>query len=95
MRLSNWNARDWRMLIALFMLAVAGAGAWLLSKWSLDGLVARAAVIGAIWPVAYFAYGALAVLAITSAGFAVVLGFKSFSIDGPGDTGAKIEGDNQ
>lgn len=92
--LPSWPPRDWRMLLSLGLLSVAGAGAWLLSKWSLDYLVALSVALGVVWPVAYYAYGSLAILAITSAGFAVVLGFRSFAVDLPGDSGLKVTGDN-
>lgn len=92
--LPTWPPRDWRMLLALLLLAIAGGGAWLLSKWSLDYLVQLSVALGVVWPVAYYAYGALAILAITSAGFGIVLGFKSFAVDLPGDSGIKVEGNN-
>lgn len=90
--LPTWPPRDWRMLVALGMLSVAGAGAWLLSKWSLDHLVAMSVALGVIWPLAYYAYGALMLLAIPSIGFAMVVGLKAFKLTGPGGTSAGIEG---
>lgn len=94
MNTSAWPPRDWRMLFALGLLAVAGAGAWLLAKWSLDKLVALATVVGAVWPVAYYAYGALAILAIPSMGLVVILGLKKGKVDLPGGSGAEFEGTN-
>lgn len=93
--MSSWPPREWRIFAALLLLAVAGGGAWLLSKWSLDALVMLSAALGTVWPLAYFAYAALGVLAIPSLGFAVVIGLKSFIFDGPGDTSVKIEGNDQ
>lgn len=82
------------MLVALCFLSVAGAGAWVLSKWSLDALVALCIALGVIWPLAYFAYGALAILAIPSLGFAVVVGLKSAKATGPGGASFEITGDD-
>ena len=87
-----WPPRHWRMLVALLMLGIAGAGAWLLCKWSLDALV-RASAIGDVWPVAYYAYGALALLAIPSFGFALGVGLKSLKATGPGGASFDIAGD--
>lgn len=80
------------MMVALAFLAVAGAGAWLLSLWSLDALVTLSERLHSIWPLAYFAYGALAVLCVPSLGFAVVVGLKSFKATGPGGTGFDMTG---
>jgi hypothetical protein len=91
----DWPPRDWRMLFALAGLAVAGAGAWLLALWSLNALTDLADKIKAIWPLAYYAYGALAVLAIPSACFGVVVGLKSFRVAGPGGASAEFTGDDQ
>lgn len=90
-----WPPRDWRMLLALFFLAVAGAGAWLLAKWALDSLVMLATALGAIWPLAYYSYGALMLLGIPSLGFAMVVGLKAFSLTGPGGTSASFTGEGQ
>ena len=90
----HWPPRDWRMLLALFGLAIAGAGAWPLAKWSLDYLSAQADRLNSGWPLAYCAYGALILLAIPSACFGVVLGLKSFSWEGPGGIKGEITGDS-
>lgn len=90
-----WPPRDWRMLLALGGLAVAGWGAWLLAKWSLDSLVAMSIALSAIWPLAYYSYGALMLLAIPSLGFAMVVGLKAFSLTGPGGTSASFTGEGQ
>ncbi len=89
----NWPPRDWRMLIALFMLSTAGAGAWWLAKISLDKLVMLSSAVGTVWPVAYYSYGSLTILAIPSLGFALVVGLKSFKATGPGDTSLEFQGD--
>lgn len=89
----TWPPRDWRMLLALFMLCIAGAGAWLLAKWSLDKLVMLSAALGQVWPVAYYSYGSLTLLAIPSLGFALVVGLKAFKVNGPGDTSMELTGD--
>lgn len=89
-----WPPRDWRMLLALGLLAIAGAGAWLLAKWSLDELVKLSTLLRMIWPLAYYSYGALSLLAIPSLGFALVVGLKSFKATGPGGTSFALDGDS-
>lgn len=90
--LPTWPPRDWRMLLALGFLAVAGAGAWLLNLWALNALIALADRLQAIWPLAYYAYGALALLAIPTLLFGIVVGLKSFNATGPAGTGFSIGG---
>lgn len=92
--LPTWPPRDWRMLFALGGLGIAGAGAWLLAKWSLDNLVAVSVAMSVIWPLAYFSYGTLIVLALATLGFAVVVGLKSFRATGPGGTSFGFDGDD-
>lgn len=81
------------MLLALAGLAIAGWGAWLLAKWSLDSLVALSIALSVIWPLAYYSYGSLMLLAIPSLGFAMVVGLKAFELNGPGDTSLKMTGE--
>lgn len=82
------------MLLALFALGIAGAGAWLLALWALNALVDMADKLKSIWPLAYYAYGALMVLAIPSACFGVVVGLKSFRVATPGGGSAEFTGDD-
>lgn len=90
---AQWPPRDWRMLYALGLLAVAGAGAWVMAFLSLKALVPLADKTGDVWAIAYFAYGALGLLAIPSVGFAMLVSLKSFRVALPGDTGFSAEGD--
>ncbi len=92
--LPTWPPRDWRMLVALCFLAVAGAGAWLLAMWSLSELVTLAAATRQVWPVAYYAYGALGLLGLATSGFAMVVALKSFRVDLPGGAGFGANGDS-
>lgn len=91
--LALWPPRDWRMLLALGGLGIAGGGAWLLAMWALEYLADLSVRLNSIWPLAYFSYGTLALLAVPSAGFAVVVGLKSFRLEGPGGTSAEFTGD--
>ena len=92
--LPAWPPRDWRMMFALAGLAVSGAGAWLLAKWSLDSLVAMSVALSVIWPLAYYSYGALAILAIPTLLFGVVVGLKSFAATGPGGSRFEVKADD-
>lgn len=84
LRLPDWPARDWRMLLALLLLGLAGAGSWVLN-WVLIGEMARLAhETRQVWPLAYLAYGAMIVLGVTSLGFAMVVALKTFRIETPG-----------
>lgn len=93
MKLPGWPPRDWRMMVALGLLAVAGCGAFLLNIWSLKALVDLANRLKQVWPVAYYAYGALALLGLATGGFAMVVSLKSFRVDLPGGSGFGATGD--
>jgi hypothetical protein len=83
----GWPPRDWRMMVALCLLAVAGAGAFILSWRSLTHMVRMSERLMQIWPLAYFAYGSLLLLGVPSLGFAMVVALKSFRVDLPGGSG--------
>lgn len=94
MKLPAWPPRDWRMMVALLFLAISGCGAWLLAVKSLHELATLSAKANAVWPLAYYAYGALGVLSLATGGLAMVVALKSFRVELPGGTGFSADGDN-
>ena len=94
MTIPNWPPRDWRMMVALFLLSVAGLGAWLLARASLVAVIALSTMLGSIWPLAYYSYGALILLSLPTLGFSFVVGLQSFKFKGPGDTELDVNGAN-
>lgn len=91
--LAHWPPRDWRMLLALLLIGVSGAGAWLLNRDVLHHLAELADRKGEVWPLAYYAFGALAVLGLTSIACLLVLGMRSFRADLPGGTSVTLDCD--
>lgn len=79
-----WTPLEWRIVFALVLLAMSGAGAWLLSFVSLYRLAELSALTREVWPLAYFSFAALAVLALSSVSFAVVVGLRNFRAELPG-----------
>ncbi len=90
MNFKNWTPLEWRIAFALVMLAIAGAGAWFLAYNALDRLAELAAMTSEVWPLAYFAFGVLVVLAITPLSFAIVVGLRNFRAD-VGAAGVRFE----
>jgi hypothetical protein len=74
---TNWPPRDWRKLLALFLLG-GGGMALTIVAWRMTGLVAERSPSDP-WPLAYALYGALGLIGIVLLSFGWVLGRTSIS----------------
>lgn len=92
--MKEWPPRDWRMMVALALLGIAGAGAWLINVEALAALTALSEKTGNVWALAYYAYGAITVLGAISLGLAMVVSLKSFRIELPGGGSLGAESDS-
>lgn len=86
----DWTARDWRKLLAMFLLS-GGGMAITITAWRVIGLVADRSVNDP-WPLAYALYSALALLGLVLISLGWALGKTNASGTLPGGASFNVSG---
>ena len=82
MKLPGWPPRDWRKLLAMFLLSGGGMAITIII-WRLIGLIALRSILDP-WPLAYSLYGSQALVALVLISLGWVLGKSTISGTLPG-----------
>lgn len=91
-----WPPRTQMALLALIASVLGAGGSMVLAAWGVHilwrGGWPVATAVQRIGAIAYIAYGALALAAVTITALGMAINRRSIKVDGPGDLGVELSG---